>query len=173
MLYYLSPRLVPRLPASPGWMACRARGLEPRRPRNLLTTHDRRSAMNEASFERRPSITSLKWIIFDAMGVLFTVGDDTQDLLIPYLRDKNCSLPDQAIKQVYLKASLGHPICTASCGRSNAGPGATIAGGRVGSWACLCVGRLWPVQLVRISGPAARNPGSVLGPPRTRITFKH
>lgn len=32
---------------------------------------------------------STKWIIFDAMGVIFEVGDDTNDLLVPYIQNKN------------------------------------------------------------------------------------
>jgi HAD superfamily hydrolase (TIGR01509 family) len=50
---------------------------------------------------------SLKWIIFDAMGVIFTVGEDTQKLLIPYVQHKGCPLAEQAIKQVYLEACVG------------------------------------------------------------------
>ena len=36
-----------------------------------------------------------KWILFDAMGVIFKVGDDTNDLLVPYVQKINpdyCSL---------------------------------------------------------------------------------
>ncbi len=48
-----------------------------------------------------------KWIIFDVMGVIFKVGDDTNDLLVPYVQqiDKNCSR--EKINNIYLEASLG------------------------------------------------------------------
>ena len=48
-----------------------------------------------------------KWIIFDVMGVIFTVGDDTNELLVPYVQkiDENCTR--ERINEVYLEASLG------------------------------------------------------------------
>ena len=41
------------------------------------------------------------------MGVIFTVGDDVEDLLIPYIHSLKPEIPDQSIKAVYLGASLG------------------------------------------------------------------
>lgn len=49
-----------------------------------------------------------KWIIFDVMGVIFTVGDDTNDLLVPFIQNINKSISREKIYQVYLEASLGH-----------------------------------------------------------------
>ncbi len=50
---------------------------------------------------------SIKWIIFDAMGVIYEVADDVKDLLIPFLRSKNNSTPLKIIYESYIKASLG------------------------------------------------------------------
>jgi len=46
-------------------------------------------------------------VVFDAMGVLYTTGDDVAALLIPYLRELGCSLLDTAIRDLYRDASLG------------------------------------------------------------------
>ena len=48
-----------------------------------------------------------KWIVFDAMGVVFKVGDDTGRLLIPMLRELVPSLTIEEIHDVYIEASLG------------------------------------------------------------------
>lgn len=48
-----------------------------------------------------------KYIIFDAMGVIFTVGDDTNDLLVPYIWKKNPSITREEINGIYKDASLG------------------------------------------------------------------
>ena len=40
---------------------------------------------------------AIKWVIFDAMGVIFEVADDVSDLLVPYLRSKNNTLPNRII----------------------------------------------------------------------------
>ncbi len=50
---------------------------------------------------------STKWIIFDAMGVIFEVGDDTNDLLVPYIQKRNDMISAEKINEMYLKASLG------------------------------------------------------------------
>jgi putative hydrolase of the HAD superfamily len=50
---------------------------------------------------------STKWIIFDAMGVIFEVGDDTNDLLVPYIQKRNHMISAEKINEMYLKASLG------------------------------------------------------------------
>lgn len=49
----------------------------------------------------------IKWVIFDAMGVVFTVGDDTNDLLVPFVREHNGHSSAELINDVYLQASLG------------------------------------------------------------------
>lgn len=46
-------------------------------------------------------------IIFDVMGVIFKVGDDTNDLLVPYILKRNPAVSAEYINQVYIKASLG------------------------------------------------------------------
>lgn len=49
-----------------------------------------------------------RWIIFDVMGVIFTEGDDTNNLLVPYIQqlDKRCSCT--MINEAYKEASLGY-----------------------------------------------------------------
>ncbi len=50
---------------------------------------------------------SKKWIVLDAMGVIFEIGDDVNTLLIPFLRKKNCVNPINEIVKLYFSASLG------------------------------------------------------------------
>ncbi len=47
------------------------------------------------------------WIVFDAMGVIFEVGDDTNELLIPYVRQRRPQVDTKCIQAAYLQASLG------------------------------------------------------------------
>jgi len=47
------------------------------------------------------------WLIFDAMGVIYEVGDDTRDLLIPYIKRRKPEMDEKRIHDVYLQASLG------------------------------------------------------------------
>lgn len=49
----------------------------------------------------------IQWIIFDVMGVIFEVGDDTNELLIPFIQQKNSDITKEQIYKLYLKASLG------------------------------------------------------------------
>ena len=48
-----------------------------------------------------------EWLVFDVMGVIFTVGDDTNELLVPYVQKFAPSLTSDEINQAYLEASLG------------------------------------------------------------------
>lgn len=50
---------------------------------------------------------STKWVILDVMGVIFEVGDDTNDLLVPYIQKMNDMISAEKINEMYLKASLG------------------------------------------------------------------
>jgi len=50
---------------------------------------------------------STKWIIFDVMGVIFEVGDDTNDLLVPYIQKRKDMISTEKINEMYTKASLG------------------------------------------------------------------
>jgi putative hydrolase of the HAD superfamily len=50
---------------------------------------------------------SAKWVILDAMGVIFEVCDDVKDLLVPYIQKRNSGISMEKIKEMYLKASLG------------------------------------------------------------------
>lgn len=49
----------------------------------------------------------ISWIIFDAMGVVFTVGDDTNDLLVPFIQERNKRISKENINEIYLRVSLG------------------------------------------------------------------
>lgn len=48
-----------------------------------------------------------KIIIFDVMGVIFEVGDDTNDLLVPYILNLNKNISQEKIVNLYTAASLG------------------------------------------------------------------
>lgn len=48
-----------------------------------------------------------KWIFFDVMGVLFIVGDDTNDLLVPFVKKYNKQISSEEIVNEYMQASLG------------------------------------------------------------------
>lgn len=48
----------------------------------------------------------IKWIIFDAMGVIFTEGEDVYNFLIPFIQERNPISKDE-IYAVYRKANLG------------------------------------------------------------------
>ena len=48
-----------------------------------------------------------KHVLFDAMGVLFVVGDDVKDLLIPFIQAKNPAARPEEIAELYRLASLG------------------------------------------------------------------
>ena len=50
---------------------------------------------------------TIKWVIFDAMGVIYEVADDVSDLLVPFLRSKNYNKPVRFIVKEYIRASLG------------------------------------------------------------------
>ena len=50
---------------------------------------------------------TIKWVIFDAMGVIYEVADDVSDLLVPFLRSKNYNKPIRFIFKEYIRASLG------------------------------------------------------------------
>ncbi|MFC1951153.1 HAD family hydrolase [Chloroflexota bacterium] len=51
---------------------------------------------------------SIKYIIFDVMGVIFEDADDTRDLLVPYVRKRNDVMMQQSIVDLYIQTSLGH-----------------------------------------------------------------
>lgn len=48
-----------------------------------------------------------KWIVFDAMGVIFEEGDDNDNLLVPYIQDRNPSLTREKINDLYYRAAEG------------------------------------------------------------------
>lgn len=48
-----------------------------------------------------------KWLILDAMGVIFELGRDLYELLIPFVWSKNIEISDNLMIEIYLKASKG------------------------------------------------------------------
>lgn len=46
-------------------------------------------------------------VLFDAMGVLFVEGDDTNNLLIPFILRKRPDLSSAVLAELYTQASLG------------------------------------------------------------------
>lgn len=52
-------------------------------------------------------LENIQWVIFDAMGVTFKVGDDINDLLIPYLQKLNPELSPGKVHELYALASIG------------------------------------------------------------------
>ena len=48
-----------------------------------------------------------QWVVLDAMGVVFEVGDDVGDLLVPYVQRRNADAPVETIERLYRAASLG------------------------------------------------------------------
>lgn len=52
-------------------------------------------------------LSGIRWLVLDAMGVIYRAADDVADLLIPYLRTKGCQLTDTVIESLYQAASLG------------------------------------------------------------------
>ncbi len=52
-------------------------------------------------------MTTIRWLVLDAMGVIYSAADDVAELLIPYLRDNGCRLAEAEIEDLYRGASLG------------------------------------------------------------------
>jgi putative hydrolase of the HAD superfamily len=49
-----------------------------------------------------------KWIILDAMGVIYVEGDDNNVLLVPFVQHRNTALTREEINALYEETSLGH-----------------------------------------------------------------
>ena len=52
-------------------------------------------------------MNSMRFVLFDVMGVIFTVGDDVEGLLVPYIHSLKSGIPAHDIRDAYLAASLG------------------------------------------------------------------
>jgi FMN phosphatase YigB (HAD superfamily) len=48
-----------------------------------------------------------RWIVFDAMGVIFEEGDDILNRLVPFLRRRGCPIDAEIVHSTYRQASLG------------------------------------------------------------------
>lgn len=49
----------------------------------------------------------MKAVIFDVMGVIFEVNDDINELLIPFIQEKNPSISCEEIEELFLQGSSG------------------------------------------------------------------
>jgi HAD superfamily hydrolase (TIGR01509 family) len=58
--------------------------------------------------DRMADNRQIDWVILDAMGVIYRNGDDVTDLMIPYLRERGCELPDDAIYYQFARCSEGY-----------------------------------------------------------------
>lgn len=47
-------------------------------------------------------------LVLDAMGVIYSVGDDVRDLLCPFIAEKGGSTDTSKIEKLYHSASLGY-----------------------------------------------------------------
>ena len=50
---------------------------------------------------------SLRAVVLDAMGVIYSVGDDVRDLLCPFIAEKGGCRDTERVWELYLTASLG------------------------------------------------------------------
>ncbi len=50
-----------------------------------------------------------KAIALDMMGVVYPIGDDLRDLIIPFLRREGCALPEQDLIGAYRRGYRGEP----------------------------------------------------------------
>jgi len=57
--------------------------------------------------EKNPSMSRAKCLFIDAMGVLYALGDDVGDLLIPFCLEKGSACGGENILQAYQDCSLG------------------------------------------------------------------
>jgi putative hydrolase of the HAD superfamily len=62
----------------------------------------------ESLLDERMIMKAKKWLVLDAMGVVFVNEDDVEELLIPFLKKKVCNLDVKKLKDYYYNhASLG------------------------------------------------------------------
>lgn len=54
----------------------------------------------------------IKWIIFDAMGVIYTESDDVNSWVVPFIKEKNPRISTKDSQEVYRKAALGEITST-------------------------------------------------------------
>ena len=55
---------------------------------------------------------NIKWVIFDAMGVIYTKSDDVLEWVAPFLKEKNPDVDLTDLKDVYHKAAKGEMTST-------------------------------------------------------------
>lgn len=49
----------------------------------------------------------MRYVVLDAMGVIFQAADDVAELLIPFIREAGGCTSPQEVEAAYLDASLG------------------------------------------------------------------
>jgi putative hydrolase of the HAD superfamily len=52
-------------------------------------------------------VVVIHWVVLDAMGVVYPVADDTNDLLVPFIRERNQAISRESINEIYRRTSLG------------------------------------------------------------------
>ena len=55
---------------------------------------------------------NIKWLVFDAMGVIYTKSDDVKEWVTPFLKEKNPDVDLSDIQEVYHKAARGEMTST-------------------------------------------------------------
>src|SRR5438309_9137524 len=55
----------------------------------------------------------MRAVVFDAMGVLYTVGDDLADLLVPFAHEHGSPLQREEIAGLYRRALVGEVTAAA------------------------------------------------------------
>jgi hypothetical protein len=50
----------------------------------------------------------IQTVVLDAMGVIYSAGDDVKDLLCPFILEKGGIMDTERIKELYISASLGN-----------------------------------------------------------------
>lgn len=48
------------------------------------------------------------WVLLDAMGVIYRDGDDFNELMVPFLRENGCDLPDDMILREFERCTMGY-----------------------------------------------------------------
>jgi hypothetical protein len=79
----------------------------------------------EDVLKERFIVMGVECVIFDVMGVLFPVGDDVNDLLVPFIQAHHAQITSADIHALYLAASLGRISSETfwnSCGIPGVGP---------------------------------------------------
>ena len=50
------------------------------------------------------AMISVKRVVLDAMGVVYEVGDDVNDLLVPYVQELRSQITPDYVNEIYMQA---------------------------------------------------------------------